>query len=654
MPTPTKHAYEFGPFCLNPAEGQLLRDGEVVTLTPKAFEALVLLIENRGHLIEKDDLMKALWPDTFVEEANLAHHIWRLRKVLEDTKDDERYIETVPKRGYRFVAPVTAIEGVVAGEIIEQHTITRLVAERETEQETTGLESARSVATSTSQKFVLDFRTLAIAVLGVALLVTTGLYLRSRNSGSSAASPPPITTLAVLPFKPLTNESSDPSLELGMANALITSLSNLKELTVRPTSAVMKYSVANEDLAKVGRELRVESVLDGRVQRSGDRIRVTVQLVRSEDGKPLWAERFDEKVTDIFALEDSLSQKVARALAIRLSATDASRIQQHYTNNIEAYQAYLRGRYQMNQAAEGGFKALGSFEEAIQKDPKFALAYSGLADVHFFFAFAGLGSNPGEELNKSKAAALKALELDDSLAEAHFSLANILLTHDWNWNEAEKEYKRGLELNPNSADGHHSYSNFLSAMTRFDESLVEIKRAEELDPLSLSISFHHGLCLFALGRDEESLAQYRRALDLDPSTGASGSHWGIAMVYEARGLYEDAIRELEEAKRLDPRPFFRNTNLIEAYALAGRTKEASDMLAQLLELRKREFVSAFAIGQIYDALGDTDRAFVWFNKAIDERESVVIYFKAMKRSLRKSVLEDPRYELLLRRVGLNF
>ena len=652
MGTPDGLVYEFGGFRLNPAEGQLLRDGQAVTLTPKAFEALVLLVENRGHLLEKDELMKALWPDTFVEEANLAHHIWRLRRVLEDTKDDERYIETVPKRGYRFVAAVTSINDHEAGEIIEQHTITRLVAERETEQGAADWQPGRNdLARDTKTRFAINVRTLVAAAVVIAVLVSIAFYLRSRSNGSSISTPA-VTRLAVLPFKPLTNESSDPSLELGMADALITRLSNLKELTVRPTSAVMKYSTTNDDLARVGRELQVESVLDGRVQRSGDRIRVTAQLIRSEDGKPLWAERFDEKVTDIFALEDSLSQKLARALALRLTDADASRIQQHYTNNVEAYQAYLRGRYQMNQAAEGGLKALGSFEEAIQKDPNFALAYAGLSDVHSFLAFAGLGS-PSEELNKSKAAALKALELDDSLAEAHISLANILLTHDWNWSEAEKEYKRGLELNPNSADAHHSYSTFLSAMTRSDESLAEIKRAEELDPLSLGISFHHGLCLFALGRDEEALAQYRKTLNIDSTTGASGSHWGIAMVYQQRGLFDDAIKELEEAKRLDPRPAFRNTGLVEAYALAGRRKEATEMLAQLVELRKHEYVSDFAIGQIYAALGDTDQAFAWFNKAIDERESVVVYFKAMKRTISKKVLDDPRYGLLLQRVGLS-
>ena len=657
MRIPTKHAYEFGPFRLNAAEGQLLRDGEVVDLTPKAFEALVLLVENRGHLINKEDLMKALWPDTFVEEANLAHHVWRLRKVLDDSKDGERYIETVPKRGYRFVAPVTPIDDQVVEEYIQRETITRLVAERETEYSDEDLKVVKGGSElHTHKRFSISLRTLFVAATILAVLVGTAGYLKTRTSRSSdvSASPMPLTTLAVLPFKPLTKESDDPSLEFGMADALITRLSNLNGLNVRPTSAVMKYSAASEDSATIGRELKVASVLEGRIQRSDDRIRITVQLISTNDGTPIWAERFDEKFTDIFALQDSLSQKVARALAVRLTDAETSRIQQHYTNNLEAYQAYLRGRYQLNQAFVGAPKALASFEEAIQKDPKFALAYVGVADVYFAFAFAGIGSRtPGEHAIKSKAAALKALELDDSLAEAHIALANILCGYEWKWAEAEKEFKRALELNPNSADAHHFYSNYLQAMTRFDEGLTEIKRAEELDPLSLQMIFHHGLCLFAMGRYDEALAQYRRALDIDSTTGAFGSHWGIAMIHQQQGKHEEAIRELEEARRLDPRPSWRDTGLVEAYALAGRRKEASDMLAQLLEVKKREYVSPFAIGQIYAALGDLNQAFAWFNKAIDEREFIVVYLKVSRPKMRKEVSSDPRYDLLLQRVGLS-
>ena len=652
MKSQRPHTYEFGPFRLNPAEGQLLRNDEAVTLTPKAFEALVILVENQGHLIEKEDLMKALWPDTFVDEANLAHHVWRLRKALEDSKDGGRYIETVPKRGYRFVAPVKSLDGLTTEAIVEQHTITRLVLERETEDEGEYVEPTLDAPSHRRKTFSGNKTTALVTGLCVVALLAGTAYLKFRSDSTplkAAASSP--TTLAVLPFKPLNGESGDAALAMGMTDALITRLSNVKELTVRPTSAVMKYSSADGDSLIAARELRVESVLDGRVQRADDRIRITVQLIQS-DGKPLWAETFDENYSNLFALEDSLSQKVARALALRLNPAEASRIQQHYTNNIEAYNSYLRGRYQMNLAAEGAIKAAASFKEAIDKDPKFALAYAGLADAHSALGFMGIDlKTPGEQFIKAKAAALKALELDDSLADAHVSLANVLFSYEWNWPEAEKEFKRAIELNPNLAEAHHWYSGYLQAMTRWDEALAEIKRAQELNPLSLTICFHYGLCLFGMGHDEEALVQYRRALDMDPTTGASGSNWGIAMIYVKRGMYEEAIREIEEANRKDPRPAFRLAEIAEFYARAGKRKEAEEKLEQLLRLRKEQFVSPISLAGIYGALGEKDRAFYWLNTAIDEKEILVVYLRAMELG---DLRADPRYQLALHRVGLSF
>jgi tetratricopeptide (TPR) repeat protein len=421
-------------------------------------------------------------------------------------------------------------------------------------------------------------------------------------------------------------------------------------MTVRPTSAVIKYSSADQDLAKAGRELQIESVLDGRVQRSGDRIRVTVQLIRSKDGKSLWAERFDERFTEIFALEDSLSENVARALAVRLSGPETARLQQRYTDNLEAYQLYLKGRYQMNMAAEGALKAVTSFQQAIEKDPKYALAYAGLSYAYAALGFMGVGSkNPGDQFAKAKAAAENALQLDSSLADAHNSLAGVLFFYDWNWAEAEREFKRAIELNPNLAEAHHGYSEYLQAMTRWDEALAEIKRAQELDPLSLNIGFHYGLCLFAMGRSEEALAQYRKTLDIDPSTGASGSHWGIAMIYKQKGMYEEAIRELQEAKRLDPRPSGRLAGLAEIYALAGKRKEAMEMLHQLLRMRNETWVSPTSLAQIYAALGNKDEALTWLNTAIDERETLLPFLKNLPLG---DLPTDPRFQQVLKRMDM--
>lgn len=641
--------YEFGPFRLNPSEGQLLREDQTLTLTPKAFEALVFLIERRGHLVEKEELMKALWPDTFVEEANLAHHVWRLRKVLEEDKNGERYIETIPKRGYRFVAPVVELDTFDPRVQVEQHTITRLVAEHETIQE----DEAVVVSESSSRVLrpqLFSWKTPLILISLVLALSLSVLLLKGKvsSSANSPANSVPIKSLAVLPFKPLVTGSNDGSLELGMADAVITRLSNLKELSVRPTSSVMKFASPTDDLARVGRELQVEAVLDGRIQRSQDRIRVTTQLIRSADGKTLWAGSFDEKFTDIFALEDSLSAKVASALTIRLTEDDTSRIRQHHTDNIEAYEAYLKGRYQANMAAEGVLKGLTSYQEAIDKDPNYASAYAGLADTYSAMAFMGLG-NPSENFSKAKTAASKALELDNSLAEVHVAFANILFNHDWDWNAAEREYKKAIELNDNLAEAHHWYSEYLQAMGRFDEGLTEIKRAQQLDPLSININFHYGLCLFGMGRDEEALVQYRKTIDIDESTGASGSHWGIAMIYQKRGMHEDAIRELELAMKFDPRPTFRLTGLAQAYAAKGDKIKANEMLKQILEIRKKSYVSPMSIALIYSTLGDNDEAFKWLDRAYNERESVMAYLRTVPVG---SLRSDPRFNELLRRMNL--
>jgi DNA-binding winged helix-turn-helix (wHTH) protein/TolB-like protein/Flp pilus assembly protein TadD len=641
--------YEFGPFRLNPSEGQLLRDGQALTLTPKAFEALVFLIERRGHLVEKEELMKALWPDTFVEEANLAHHVWRLRKVLEESKNGERYIETIPKRGYRFIAPVVELDKFDPHLQVEKHTITRLVAERETFQEDEAVvvsESRRGLLPAQ----LLSWKTALIGLAAVIALSISGLLLKGKVSSStnSLANPAPIRSLAVLPFKPLVAGSNDGSLELGMADALITRLSNLKELNVRPTSSVMKFASPTDDLARIGRELQVEAVLDGRIQRSQDRIRVTTQLIRSSDGKTLWAGSFDEKFTDIFSLEDSLSAKVASALTIKLTENDSSRIRQHHTDNIEAYEAYLKGRFQANMAAEGALKGLASYQEAINKDPNYALPYAGLADTYSTLAFMGIG-NPSENFSKAKAAAAKALELDNSLAEVHVAYANILFNHDWDWNGAEREYKKAIELNDNLAEAHHWYSEYLQAMTRFDEGLVEIKRAQQLDPLSININFHYALCLFAMGRDEEALVQYRKTLDIDESTGASGSHWGIAMIYQKKGMHDDAIRELELAMKFDPRPTWRLTGLAQAYAAKGDRAKANEMLKQILEMRGKSYVSPMAIAHIYSTLGNNDEAFKWLDVAYNERESVLAYLRVVPVGSARS---DPRFNELLKRMNL--
>src|SRR5262245_6953107 len=392
-----KYFYEFGPFQLEPQERLLLRDAGAVPLPPKVFDALLLFVSRSGQVLSKDELLSRLWPGAIVEESNLTQSVYALRKALGDRPDGHPYIETLPRRGYRFVAEVN--------------------------------ESARRAPSA------------------------------------------PVRSLAVLPFCSLGAEQNA-YLRLGLANAIITKLSRLQEISVRPTSAILKYVDREIGLAAIGRELGVDALLDGALEWAGDQLRVTVQIVRSSGGTPLWAEQFDEQFTNIFTLEDSISEQVTRALRLRLSSEEKKQITRRYTENIEAYQAYLRGRYFWDKRTEEGMKkAIGYFEQAITLDSGYALALSGLADAHLLLgAYRALP--PNECFPQSRRAAERALELDDTLAEAHCALAYVKACYDWDWQGAERGFKRALALNPNYTIGHIWYSDYLSAIGRFEEALA--------------------------------------------------------------------------------------------------------------------------------------------------------------------------------------
>jgi len=649
--------YEFGPFRLDQAEGQLLRNDEVVQITPKAFETLVLLIERAGKLIEKEELLQTLWPDTFVEEANLTHHVWRLRKTLEESKDGEKYIETIPKRGYRFVGVVRIPDDFCAEASGQEQNVSEMVALSDRDSDSESLPNTHfeipsaifepGVIEKVDRKRLLYLGLVCILFLGAASTLAYFRLVSNRSNQSVQDGNPSHKSLAVLPFKPLNPENSDASLEFGITDALITRLSNLKDISVRPTRSVLKYSSDTLDVAAAGRTLRVESVLDGRVQHLGDRVRITVQLIRSEDGKTLWAETFDEKFTDIFTIEDSLSAKLARTLALKLTGTDAIQMNRHYTDNLEAYQSFQLARYQMNKVGIAGLtKAIAAFEQATAKDPGFALAYAGLADAHTALAFSSLGSaTPEGEFNKAKAAASKALEIDEGLAEVHSALGNIALQYDWDWPTAEKELKRAVELNPNLAEAHHVYSEYLQAMGRFDDGLREIVLAQALDPLSEIINFHHGLCLVG-AREDEAIDQFKKTLELEPNSPAA--HWGLGFVYERQKKYDAAISEFELVLKLDPRPSFRLANLARAYALAGKRDRAEELLNQLLTIRKDGFVSSVSLAEVYSAFGDDDLVFENLERAYADKESLMPFVRLLGWS--PSVLQDPRYHELIGRM----
>ena len=418
MSRQAKRLYEFGPFSIDAAERVLIRDGQVVQLTPKAFDLLLVLVENTGHLVEKDELMRILWPDTFVEEANLTNNISLLRKALAvDTA--HQYIETVARRGYRFVAEVAESVEAPTELILEERNRLRLTLE-----EGDNPESVVEVSRRTEEG--KRFKWLPVVAVAVALAIAYAAYYFWPKH---EAPQQPIKSIAVLPLKPLVAESRDEALEMGMADTLIMRLSNLGQITVRPLSAVRRYTDLEQDAVRAGRELGVESVLEGNIQRSGDQVRVRVRLVRVADGRPLWASQFDEKVTSVFAAQDSISEQVAHFLAVKLTGEEREQLAKRYTANAEAYQAYVRGRYVWSKRTHESLeRAIEYFKQAIAIDPQYALAYAGLADT--YNALGGLGFFSQKEVSpKGREMAKKALELDDNLAEAHCSLAAALVDY---------------------------------------------------------------------------------------------------------------------------------------------------------------------------------------------------------------------------------
>jgi DNA-binding winged helix-turn-helix (wHTH) protein/TolB-like protein/Flp pilus assembly protein TadD len=584
----SRRLYSFGPFQLDTGEQVLLRDGQPLPLKPKVFDLLVVLVENSGHVVCKDELMNQVWANSFVEEGNLAVSIFEIRKALGGSPNGHQYIETVPRRGYRFAACVT-----------------------EASQQRDGLAVAPSSVTGGSDVY----------------------------GGASKG------TIAVLPFKSIGASGSE-YLGLGMADALITKLSNLRQVTVRPTSSVRKYN-GSQDPVLAGKELSVEWVLDGSVQKSGKRIRVTVQLVNVDDGVLQWAEKFDEKFTDIFAVEDSISEQVAKALEPRLTGEEKRLLAKRYTENAEAYKAYLKGRFFFDKrTVEGCKKGIEYFEQAIKADSNYALAYTGLAQC--YIVLGGYKLLPWQESNaRTESAILNALELDGELAEAHASLGSLRI-RQWDWLGAGKEFTRAIAINRNCASAHVWYALYLGLIGDLDEALVEIKGAQEIDPVSPITNSVSGTLLYLSRQYDQAIEQFRRALELDAEFAQARFCLGYA--YEAQGKYDEAVTAYQRSRRgLKNIPELSGC-LGRLHALSGRRDKAVEAIAELRRLSKKRYVQPYSIALIYTALGDKDEAFEWLERAYAEHDEDLILLKVDPRL--DSLRADPRVMSLLQRVGL--
>jgi len=635
----TRQSYEFGPFRVDAVNHLLLRNGQVVPLKPKVFDTLVALVENRGRVLGKDELMEMLWPDSFVEESNLTQTIYMLRKALGEGPDDHHYVETIPKRGYRFLAAVRQ-----SGEGTNLATKEELSATGERDD----AEHAENKIYASKRKR-LNLQIL-IACLTLAAIAVVGYYLGIQRTRlpASADSPRPIKSIAVLPFKSVVARDRDESLELGMADTLITRLSNIRQIIVRPLSAVRRYTSLEQDAVAAGHELKVDFVLDGSIQYVGDRIRVTVRFVQVDGSQTVWSKTLDEKLTDILVVQDSISEQVAGALAVTLTGEEKLRLAKRYTQSPEAYHLYLKGRYFWNKGTEEGLrKAIEVFQVALDRDPNYTLAYTGLADAYALLGVYGV--IPMKESHpKAREAATRALELDEKLSEAHASLAGVLIDYYWDWAEAERRLKRALELNPNYATAHSMYANYLTAAGRFAEAIDEARHAQQLDPISPTSSLALATTYYWARQYDQAIKRSQDILELDPNFVPARVNLGFA--YVQKKMYEEGISEFQKARTL----LGGNPAMVGlvgyAHAMAGQRDEARTVLVELDGLSKQRNVSPFTRAQIHAALGENDRALESLEKAYEDRVWLMGLLNVDPTF--DNLRSDPRFIDLLRRIGV--
>lgn len=583
MRSSDRRSYEFGSFRLDAAEHVLLRDGQIIPVSPKVFETLLVLVENSGHVVDKDELYKQVWQDAFVEETNLTKNISILRKILSEGDAERSFIETVPKRGYRFVVPVRKSESEYS-----EH-------------------GSKSVASLDKQ-------------------------------------------IAVLPFA---NFSADPENDYfcdGLAEELLNALSKIKGLKVAARTSSFSFRGKNIDVGEIGAALRVNTVLEGSVRKSGNRLRITAQLINVADGFHIWSGQYDRELSDIFRVQEEITLAIVDSLKLKLLGDQRAEVFRRCTENAEAYSLYLRGRFSWNKrTTEDVIRAIRYFEEAIALDPNYALAYTGIADCYSASGFSyDLGLPAGKVIARAKRAAAKAFEIDETLAEAQTSLAYAKLLFDWDFERAEALFRRALELNPNYANARHWYTHLLMAMSRFDEALTESERALELDPLSAVMNTHLGWHFMCTRENELAIAQFHRTFALDSEFVVA--QWYLGLAFEQAGRYSEAETAFHEALTSTNQDLIIRADAAHLYAVSGQRERALSELMELERLSQTKYVSSFGLALICVGLGDYDRAFEYFEKAVQEHSDMLIYLNVDSRF--DPIRFDPRFRMLINRVGL--
>jgi TolB-like protein/DNA-binding winged helix-turn-helix (wHTH) protein/Tfp pilus assembly protein PilF len=654
MGEPENNSCDFGPFHLDLSERQLFRDGKPVSLTPKAFETLVMLVSKRGHVVEKDDLLKEVWKDAFVEEANISRHVWMLRKTLGENENGQSYIETIPRRGYRFLANVQEAGNGSDQLVVERRSIVQITAEEDDDVVSRKSEFAENL----EQKLLAAIRErqrwpgwrwgLGLSVLSLLVIGVGGILYRASSSGNAnkvganVASMP--SSIAVLPF---VNGSNNPDVEYlsdGVTESLINSLSQLPAFKVIARNSSFKYRGKNVDPQEVARALGVEAILTGRVTQRGNDLLISVELVDARDNTQMWGDQYNRKATDLLAVQSEISHEIAEKLRLRLTPVEHQQLAKRETVNPQAYELSLKGRFYWRRAGPGDRKkSIEYYQQAIAVDPDYALAYTELSSTYIELISASV-LDPKEFMPKAEDAARKALELDESLAEAHLAMSKIRLSA-WDWAAAEREIKRAIELNPNLPWAHNQYAFYLSLVRRHEQALSEIKHARELDPLSTSVNHQVGVFLLMAHQYDQAIEAAKKTLELDPNY--ANAYGLLGYTYKEKGQYREAIAAYQEAIKLGDSSPDIQIYLGAAYAKAGQSEKAQAILKRL-ETGK-EYVSPEALAGLHVALDEREQAFALLARAYSAHDHQLIFLDVEPEF--DPLRSDPRFTDLMRRVG---
>jgi TolB-like protein/DNA-binding winged helix-turn-helix (wHTH) protein/Tfp pilus assembly protein PilF len=633
----------FGTYEVSLQSGEVRKAGLRVRVQQQPMKLLEILLEHPGEVVTREELRSRVWPTDsfgdFDQALNIA--IGKLRSALGDSAESPRFIETLPKRGYRFIADVSVADAEVRPRKPEPVAGDPAALEPKTEPG----HMIQGAGLAIVPKYGLWATRQVILALALVLSLTIlSLWLfRSRVPASTG-----VRSLAVLPLENLSGDVSQNYFADGMTDELITDLAQISALRVISRTSVMVYKGARKPLPQIARELNVDAVVEGTVLRSGDRVRITAQLIEASTDKHLWSQSYEGDLRDTLTLQKKVASAIADQIQINLTPREQAALKTVKVVNPEAYESYLKGRYFWNKRTADGLKAaLAYFKQAIEEDPKYAQAYSGLADT-----YALLGDwqyavmTPKEAFPQAKAAAIKALELDSTLGEAHNSLAFVLDGFDWDFDSAGKEFQRAIELNPGYATAHQWYAWHLSLLSRYDEAIAEMRKAENLDPLSLIINADLAELLVLAHSDDESIRQSHKTIEMDPNFGLA--HNQLAQAYLQKHMYDEAVAELKTAVQLSGGSPAFTANLARAYVVSGKRSEAAKLLDDLKKRSNPGYSNASEIAVIYASLGDADQAMTWLEKGYDERFNPGVLLRPGFDPLRS----DPRFQNLVRRIGL--